>query len=90
MTRGISAFVSVTWFLFGFLEITTNQTSNFYKVMQQHAEDMVVIIMGFIGNLFLLQQWKNFENTFRIDKSYHNEFGVLLFWDTVFSWNTQG
>ena len=36
--------------------------------MQQHAEDMVVIIMCFIGNLFLLQQWKNFENTFRIDK----------------------
>ena len=35
-------------------------------------------------SLSSFHQWNNFENLLRIDKSYCHEFGVLLFWDTVY------
>ena len=35
---------------------------------------------------FSFEQWKNFENPLRTDKviGLYHEFGVLLFWDTVY------
>ena len=44
-------------------------TSNFRKVVQQHAEGMVGSIICILLEIYLaFQQWKNFENPLSIDK----------------------
>ena len=61
------------------------QTFNFRQVVRQHTEGMVGNLCVLLKIYLALQQWKNFENPLRIDKVIAMiEFGVLLFWDTVF------
>jgi len=62
------------------------QTSNFRKVVWQHTEGTVRSIIWILLEIYLaFQQWTNFENPLRIYKSYRHKFGVLLFWDTVYT-----
>jgi len=39
--------------------------------------------MGFVGNLHGFVAVKEFRKSDKNSQSYHHEFGVLLFWDTV-------
>ena len=49
--------------------------------LEENADEgMVGSIIWVLLEIYLsFQQWNNFENALRIDKSYHHEFGVLLF-----------
>jgi len=40
--------------------------------------------MDFVGNLFLFPAVKEFWKYVKNWQSYRHEFGVLLFWDTVY------
>ena len=62
------------------------RTSNFRKVVWQHTEGMVEsIIWIFVGNLPLFPAVKEFWKSVKNWQSYRHEFGVLLFWDTVYN-----
>jgi len=40
--------------------------------------------MGFVGNLLGFSAVENFRKSVKNWQSYRHEFGVLLFWDTVY------
>jgi len=87
MTRGVSFLSNMTRFLDCFFgNYHDFQTSNFRKVVWQHTEGTVRSIIWILLEIYLaFQQWTNFENPLRIYKSYRHKFGVLLFWDTVYT-----
>ena len=67
------------------------QTYNFRKVVRQHTEGMMgtgkcyIIYMDFVGNLLLFPTVKKFWKSVKKWQSYCHEFGVLLFWDALYS-----
>ena len=75
------------WHVFSLflLEITAN--SNF-QFSQGNAETYWryggTCYMSFVGNLLLFQAVKEFWKSAKNWQSYRHEFGVLLFWDTVY------
>ena len=59
------------------------RTSNFRKVVRQHTEVWWEVLNGFVGNLPGFPAVKGFWKSVKNWQSYRHEFGVLLFWDTV-------
>ena len=60
------------------------RTSNFRKVVRQHTEGVVGSITCFVGNLLGFPAVKEFWKSVKNWQSYRHEFGLLLFWDTVY------
>jgi len=59
-------------------------TCEFRKVVRQHTESMVGIIIWVSFEIYLsFQQWKNFENPLRIDKAIAMSLVYYLFGDSV-------
>ena len=86
-TRDVSVFVKCdTIFQFFFWKLPQIQTSKFRKVVRRHNEGMVVgIIQVLLPIYFSFQQWNFFWKSVKNWESYCHEFGVLLFWDTVYN-----
>jgi len=61
------------------------RTSNFHKVVRQRTKGTVGSITWiFFENLLLFPAVKKFWKSIKNSRSYHHEFGVQLFWDTVY------
>ena len=69
MTKDVSVFVKCdTIFRFFFWKLPQIRTYNFRKIVRQHTEAMVGVLMVLLEIYFSFQQWKNFENPLTIDK----------------------
>jgi len=60
------------------------RTSNFRKIMRQHIEGMVGNIVWVCWKFTYLSAVKKFWKSVKNWQSYRREFGVLVFWDTVY------
>ena len=77
---------NVTQFLHYFWKLPQIRASKFCKLVQQHTEGVMGSIMWVLLEIyFSFQQWKSLENPLKNWQSYRHEFGVLLFWDTVYN-----
>ena len=79
---------NVTRILDCFFKLPQIRTSKCRRVVRQHTEDVVESItryMRFVGNLHLFPAVKEFWEYVKNWQSHRDEFGVLLFWDNVYS-----
>ena len=60
------------------------RTSNFRKIMRQHIEGMVGNTVWVCWKFTYLSAVKKFWKSVKNWQSYRREFGVLVFWDTVY------
>jgi len=68
-----------------FSRFVKTRTSNFRKVVWQHSEGMVESITWICWKFTWLSSSEVFWKSVKNWQSYRHEFGVLLFWDTVYS-----
>jgi len=82
---GVCSKIKVCYvFVWIFSRYAKTRTSNFYKVVQQHNDGIMRIIIQVLLEIYLaFQQWKNLENPLRIDKVIAVSLVYYFFWDTV-------
>jgi len=80
VTRDVSVFVKCDTILDFFWKLAQFHISKFRKVVRQHAEGMMGIIIWVLLEIYLaFNQWNNFENTLSIDKVIAMSLGYYFF-----------